>query len=173
MDYYVDITPAPSPSIFYASQAAFGRNPPKEKFDLGATRFLSTSYPGLNFAAANIDGTEKVPKTSPQNDATSLVPKSADVRSLRPPVNERQIQGRDLEISKIAEDRIKLLAIKYANDSISAEMIARLEILNSRLIERAPRVSVEQISHLEASIDSIKSVEQSILDRARRLGLPT
>ncbi|POF43445.1 hypothetical protein B0D71_01110 [Pseudomonas laurylsulfativorans] len=78
-----------------------------------------------------------------------------------------------MEISKIAEDRIKLLAIKYANDSISAEMIARLEILNSRLIERAPRVSVEQISHLEASIDSIKSVEQSILDRAKRLGLPT
>lgn len=78
-----------------------------------------------------------------------------------------------MDISKIAEDRIKLLAIKYANDSISAEMIARLEILNSRLIERAPRVSVEQIMHLEASIDSIKSVEQSILARAKRLGLPT
>jgi hypothetical protein len=173
MDYYVDVTPAPAPSIFYASQAALGRNHPKENFDLGATQFLTTRYAGSNFAAADIDGTEKVPKTSPQNDATSLLPKSADVRLRRPLVNERQVQGRDLEISKIAEDRIKLLAIKYANDSISAEMIARLEILNSRLIERAPRVSVEQISHLEASIDSIKSVEQSILDRAKRLGLPT
>lgn len=173
MDYYVDVTPAPAPSIFYASQAALGRKPPKENFDLGATQFLTTRYAGSKFAAPDIDGTEKVPKTSPQNDVTSLLPNSANIRSHRPVVNERQAQGRDLDISKIAEDRIKLLAIKYANDSISAEMIARLEILNSRLIERAPRVSVEQIRHLEASIDSIKSVEQSILDRAKRLGLPT
>lgn len=173
MDYYVDVTPAPAPSIFYASQAALGRNPPKENFDLGATQFLTTRYAGSKFAAPDIDGTEKIPKTSPQNDATSLLSKSANVRSHLPFVNERQVQGRDMDISKIAEDRIKLLAIKYANDSISAEMIARLEILNSRLIERAPRVSVEQIMHLEASIDSIKSVEQSILARAKRLGLPT
>ncbi|MCX2545366.1 hypothetical protein [Pseudomonas sp. COW5] len=173
MDYYVDVTPAPAPSIFYASQAALGRNPPKENFGFGATQFLTNRYTGLNFSGADIDGTEKVPKAYPQNDSTSLLPKSADARPIRPLVNERQLQGRDLEISKIAEDRIKLLAIKYANDSISAEMIARLEILNSRLIERAPRVSIEQISHLEASIDSIKSVEQSILDRAKRLGLPT
>ncbi|MFJ5237000.1 hypothetical protein ACIP86_09785 [Pseudomonas neuropathica] len=173
MDFYVDVTPAPAPSIFYASQAALGRNPPRENFDFGATQFLTNKYTGLNSASADIDSTEKVPKASVQNDSTSLLPKSADVRPIRSLANERQVQGRDLEISKIAEDRIKLLAIKYANDSFSAEMIARLEILNSRLIERAPRVSVEQISHLEASIDSIKSVEQSILDRAKRLGLPT
>lgn len=172
MNYYVDVTPAPSPSVFYASQASLGRIPPKENSYAGATRFLASDYPGLNFGAADFNATEKLPKTSPQIDSTSLLPKSADSRSLRSPVHERQFQGRDLEISKIAEDRIKLLAIKYANDSISAEMIARLEILNSRLIERSPRVTAEQISSLEKSIGSIKSVEQSRLDRAKRLGLP-
>lgn len=169
MDYYVDIPPTPSPSVFYASQAAMGG--PKKNTDFGATRFLSTDYARFNSLPADVNTTEKLPKTSQQIDSTALLPKNAEIRPLRSQVEDRQVLGREKELSKIAEDRIKLLAFKYANDTISAEMIARLEILNSRLLERSPRISREQISVLESSIDSIKSIEQSRLDRAKRLGL--
>jgi len=168
MDYYVDIPLPQSPSVFYASQAAMGA--PKKTFDFGATRFLATDSTGFNSPSADINTTEKVPKTSQQIDSTPLL-KTAEIRPFRSIVEDRQVSSRERDINKIAEDRIKLLAFKYANDTISAEMIARLEILNSRLMERSPRVSGEQISVLANSIDSIKSIENSRLERAKRLGL--
>lgn len=171
MDYYVDVTPAPSPSVFYASEAALGHIP-STKNSYGATRFITTDYADLHSGLRDIKGTEKLPKKSHEIDSTPLLPRNADIASLRVSSQEVHTQVKDSEVSKIAEARIRLLAIKYANDSVSAEMIARLEILNSRLIERSPRVTVEQISFLEQSIGSIKSIEQSRLDRAKRLGLP-
>ncbi|WP_236181510.1 hypothetical protein [Pseudomonas sputi] len=173
MDYYATVAPTPSPSVFYASQAPLGHIPPMENTYAGATRFVSTDFPGLNVGKPGNRVSESLPKSAPLTDATPLVTMSPEASTPRAPVHERHIPARDLEINKIAEDRIKLLAIKYANDSISAEMIARLEILNSRLIERSPRVTVEQINFLEGSIGSIKTIEQSRLDRAKRLGLPT
>jgi len=170
MDFYVAVTPAPSPSGFYASQAASGRRSSTANA-YGATRFLANDYPGLNIGARDMDATEKLPSSARQVDATALLPKSADIVSFRAPAHERPAEGKEAEVSKIAEARIRLLAIKYANDSISAEIIARLEILNSRLIERSPRVTVEQINSLESSIVSVKAIEQSRLERAKRLGL--
>lgn len=171
MEYYVDVTPAPSPSMFYTSQAPVRSNPPASNSIFGATQFLATAYPGMNSADRNIESPQKLAKGPRQSDSTSLVPKAADCVPFRALGNEHQVNAKDLEVSKIAESRIRLLAIKYANDSVSAEMIARLEILNSRLIEKSPRVTAEQISYLESSIGSIKSVEQSRLNRAQRLGL--
>ncbi|WP_141629561.1 hypothetical protein [Pseudomonas sp. PAMC 25886] len=171
MEYYVDVAPVPSPSMFYTSQAPLRSNPPASNSIFGATQFLATAYPGTNSANRNIESFQKLAKTTSQLDSTLLVPKAVDCAPFRALGNEHQVSAKDIEVSKIAESRIRLLAIKYANDSVSAEMIARLEILNSRLIEKSPRVTAEQISHLESSIDSIKSVEQSRLNRAQRLGL--
>lgn len=171
MDFYVDVTPAPTPSSFYASHASSGRAPHSEQSYIGATRFLATGSSEVNIGAKDLNATAKLPSGSLKIDSTPLLSEGGDPAASRASVHDRSILGKDVEISKITENRIKLLAVKYANDSVSAEVIARLAILNSRLIERSPRVTIEQISFLESSIGSVKSIEQSRLDRAKRLGL--
>jgi hypothetical protein len=173
MDFYVDVTPVSTPSSFYASQASAGRDPHRDHPYIGATRFLATGSSDVNIGKKDLNATVKPPSGTLKIDSTPLLSEGAEPAASRAAVHERPILGKEIEISKIAEDRIKLLAVKYANDSVSAEMIARLEILNSRLMERSPRVTLQQINFLESSIGSIKSVEQSRLDRAKRLGLAT
>lgn len=173
MDFYVDVTPVPRPSSFYASHSshASGSPPQSEQPNIGATSFLVTGSPEFYSVAKELDATSKLPGRSLKIDSTPFISEGGDSSALRSSPHERSFVVKDFDVSKIAEDRIKLLALKYANDSVSVEVIARLAILNSRLIERSPRVTIEQISFLEGSIDSVKSIEQSRLDRAKRLGL--
>lgn len=174
MDFYVDVTPAPSPSVFYSSQAGDNRRPGPDNSYIGATQFVTTNFSGLDFVAPGIGATEKPVKNPREGlDATPLIPKVANASTNRASVGDNSSQRliKDMEIKKIAENRIRLLAIKYANNNVSAEIIARLEILNSRLIERAPRVTSEQVNFLESSINSLHSIELSRQARAKRLGL--
>jgi hypothetical protein len=174
MNFYVDAAPAPAvPSIgSYSSYSSTGRNPPVENLRFGATRFLTTKGTlSSEPAVKELQSTSKLPNDRPVVDATLLPPSRKDSPASLSPGSERPLHGKEAEIRKITEDRIRLLAAKYTNESISAEMMARLEILNSRLSERAPRVTAEQISSLENSIGVIKSIEASRLARAKRLGL--
>jgi hypothetical protein len=78
-----------------------------------------------------------------------------------------------IEIDQIAKQRVRLMAAKYAAGAQSSEILARLEILNSRLSERAPLVSKEQVTALEdanAQLARIRSVRE---ERAKRLGIPS
>ncbi|MFP3922771.1 hypothetical protein [Pseudomonas sp. W5-36] len=173
MDFYVDVTPAPSPSVFYSSQAGDDRRPGLDNSHIGATQFVTTNFSGLDFVAPGIDTTEKPVKNPKEGlDTTPIIPRAANASTSRASAGEDSLRLiKEMEIKRIAQNRIRLLAIKYADNDVSAEIIARLEILNSRLIERSPRVTSEQVNFLEASISSLNSVELSRQDRAKRLGL--
>jgi len=174
MDYYAISTPVPAITSFFSSDASAGRGRDIEHYYPGSTKFLNAEAPKVHSGTQNLNPKAKLTDVSTKFDSTPLLSDVMDVAaSPHPAAFERSSQVKDAEINKAAEDRIKLLAIKYASDSVSAEIIARLEILNSRIIERSPRVTAEQIGSLERSIGAIESIEKSRLDRAKRLGLAT
>lgn len=72
------------------------------------------------------------------------------------------------EIESISKSRFQLLIEKYSNDTISAEMAARLDILDKRLVEKSPRIlesQVEMIAQSVEKLDSLKSIKESIAAR--------
>jgi hypothetical protein len=134
---------------------------------------VTADFSGLDFGVSEKNGTEHLPVRAMGSNQAVATPFTTQGDSSVPSINggERYTLAKDQEVNKIAEDRIKILAMKYASDVISTETIARLEILNSRMIERSPRVTSEQVNFLEESISSINSIELSRLARAKRLGL--
>lgn len=172
MDFYRDVTPTATPSGFYSSLPTSGYDHVFEYSQLETTQPSSTrGVSELNLRWPKVEVTSKIPDSQSKLDLTPLVnPKQGHTTSRHSDRDHRDIAV-DPEIGKIAEDRIKILALKYANDSISSELLARLAILNTRMTDRCPRVSADQIGYLERSIGEIKSIEQSRIERARRLGL--
>lgn len=77
----------------------------------------------------------------------------------------------DSDVDRIASQRVKLLVAKYNSGQASAEILARLEILNQRLLEQAPRVSNEQLEVLEMANSKLAQIRAAREDRTRRLGL--
>lgn len=75
------------------------------------------------------------------------------------------------EIDRIAKQRVKLIAAKYANSNASAEIVARLEILNQRLLDRSPRISTHQLEAIENAGETLVRIRAAREDRARRLGI--
>lgn len=65
------------------------------------------------------------------------------------------------------------MAAKYASGIESSEIVARLEILNRRLLDRAPRVSKDQVVALENANDQLAHIQAAREERSRRLGIPT
>lgn len=76
------------------------------------------------------------------------------------------------EIETMVRQRVKLMAAKYAGGANSAEVVARLEILGHRLLERSPRISHEQVEALELANEQLNKVRVAREQRAARLGLP-
>lgn len=66
-------------------------------------------------------------------------------------------QKPEAALDEIAQQRIKLLAIKYASEKVSKELVARLEILNHRLIDQAPRVKQEHFANLDAAESRLRA----------------
>lgn len=72
---------------------------------------------------------------------------------------------------KIAGQRIKLLAARYVNSKQSAEILARLEILNQRLLDVAPRTTKDQVASLEETSNQIERIRAAREQRAKRFGI--
>jgi hypothetical protein len=79
--------------------------------------------------------------------------------------------GVDIELDKIAKQRVKLMAAKYASNGASAEIIARLEIFSHRLLERSPRVTQSQVHALENADENLFRIRKLREERAKRLGI--
>jgi hypothetical protein len=73
---------------------------------------------------------------------------------------------------EIADERVALMARQYAGESTSREIAARLEILSTRLLQVAPRVTDERVATLENAERRLAAVSARREERARRLGLP-
>lgn len=70
-------------------------------------------------------------------------------------------------VSKTAKERARLIAMKAAKFDESNELIARLELLNQRMLEIAPRITSGQIENLEAGADLIERISARRQERAR------
>lgn len=78
----------------------------------------------------------------------------------------------DSDVERIARKRVQLMAAKYARSTESPEIVARLEILNHRLLGLAPRVSKDQVAALENANDQLAQIRSAREERSARLGIP-
>lgn len=173
MSFDLNFVPPPAAPVSgsYLSGVSSSRNMPKSDLRFGATQFLTIGKSAEDrFEAKDGFYTPTLGVGKPKVDPTPLSIVGQD-QSGKAASNGLVVGLADQDVRKISEHRIRLLAVKYARESISSEMIARLEILNSRLSERAPRITAQQISSLESAISSVKAIESSRLARAARLGL--
>lgn len=76
-----------------------------------------------------------------------------------------------LSVDVIVRQRVELLQASYVQGPRVAEITARLRILNTRLMEAAPRVTKEQVEQLEAAEILLKESRASLNARAERLGI--
>jgi hypothetical protein len=75
------------------------------------------------------------------------------------------------EIDSIAKSRIQMMAANYAAGKMNREILARLEILNHRLLDKLPRVSKEQVESLERVNEEMSTLQAEREAQARRLGI--
>lgn len=75
------------------------------------------------------------------------------------------------DIERIASQRVKLIAEKYARDNVPQEILARLEILNHRLSKFSPRVTDAQVKALEIANDHLINLDDAHDEIAHRLGI--
>ena len=74
-------------------------------------------------------------------------------------------------VEKIAEERVKILALKYSADDKSQEVLARLAILNQRICQRLPTVTAEQVAFLEEASEALSRVTERTDALKARLGM--
>lgn len=65
------------------------------------------------------------------------------------------------EVARLSDQRVRLLAARYEKSDTSAEVLARLAILDARLSEKAPRVSKAQLDALEKNLDTLVVLQKS------------
>lgn len=176
------------PRVAAASPAWRGFNPlnleePRRSGYTATTQFFNPHTVTSEFSASesssfdlfDIKKGQLAPTTFPEAQtidvavATRTV--SESVVSATPAADHAQMQRGD--IAPIARQRVQLLAASYAGGEEQREIVARLEILNRRLLALAPRVSQEQVAALENANDNLLRIRAAREERARRLGLPT
>ncbi|MDP1548038.1 MAG: hypothetical protein Q8L87_18665 [Anaerolineales bacterium] len=89
-----------------------------------------------------------------------------------PPAATPTMTPQSLGVERIANQRVRLLAAKYAGSNETQEIVARLEILNRRLLSIAPRVSEEQVASLERAHEQLTRIRAAREERSKRLGIP-
>ncbi|WP_145998740.1 hypothetical protein [Methyloterricola oryzae] len=169
MDYYIDTTPLIN-SVNWANVApfqpsSFQESSPQRKVLSEQTEFVTAGASLIDFFAE----TKRLSVHTPPPGAEST-PTLAE--SLSPHTATAAAPQLNAEIDQIAKQRVRLMAAKYASGERSSEIMARLEILNSRLSERAPLVSKEQVEALEDAYEQLDGIRAVREERAKRFGIP-
>lgn len=103
------------------------------------------------------------------NQPTPTVSESVEISTA--PVKSEPLASTG-SIEDIAKQRVQILAAKYARDTEQTELMARLEILNQRLLNHSPRVSKTQISALENISQMLDRAKIAREERSSRFGIP-
>lgn len=167
MDFYVDTAPVVAP--VYTFVAPFEPNERGRNDAWGRTQFSSVGGGVVDFFSDEKGAW--APTSLPSAKSLRLEETTTLIGELRSSGSGRSISKLDSDIEKIAAQRVRLMAINYADKGASKETLARLEILNRRLLDRSPRVSKEQVSELELAGDRLLRIRASREERAKRLGL--
>lgn len=170
---YVDVTPLANPIVTWAHIAPYEpqRNTPRQASPLQTHSARSQVNPfdlfvsGSGALAPTAIIENRVERFAKERETASRTISSAELSAL--PKNDND------EIDRIAKQRVKLMAAKYASDAASAEILARLEILNRRLLERSPRVLPGQVEALELANDKLDRIRAAREERTKRLRVTT
>jgi len=177
MDFYVDHSPQLVNSLVTSYLAPFQPRPreqnyQKEKVSTSSqTAFVTEQTKAVDLFATTkgsfAQTTHPMPQSVPSINPTPTLKESVHFKS-----EDTVVPNLSVEIDQIAKDRVKYMAVKYASGSTqSSEILARLEILNSSLSERAPLVTKEQVKALEDATDQLARIRLAREERAKRLGI--
>jgi hypothetical protein len=176
MDFYIDTTPFINP-INSVNIAPFQSRPFVQGNTERKTMMEHTSFVTAKDSTADFFSVATGPRapTSPPTSQSALSAESTPTlsESVHSHIATACASSPNSEIDHIAKQRVRLMAVKYAGGKESAEIVARLEILNSRLAERAPLVSKEQVAALENAYDQLAHIRAAREERAKRFGIPT
>lgn len=172
MDYYVDMTATTVGFTNWANVAPFEPER-REHQRSGPARDTQTKISGATDFFDPVTGpaapTTRLARNPNTNIVTELVSKTKDAKSAN--VEAHAVHNNAGEVDRIAKQRVRLMAAKYASGAESTEMVARLEILNRRLVDRAPLVSSNQVQALESAANQLIQARTAREARMKRLGI--
>lgn len=156
MHYYMPTTTPTKPSHL----AILSDLPEDRGFDRFSTQFGATDSPVKPKHARRAEislSTTGFGSAVQSDDVEAAVTEVVSRKSLGGSSSQGQRpQGSTDAVSDLASKRVRLLAAKYVADENVAEVTARLAILDRRMLQVAPRVSVEQVKQLEDANDLIE-----------------
>lgn len=170
MDYYID-TAYVYPTFNWANVASFEPKRQERMALVGRTEFATAKANSADFFLP-VTG-PLAPTAAPSVQAEPIAGTGPLSESAVTPVAVAVVAPPNADVERIAKQRVQLMAAKYASGIESSEIVARLEILNRRLLDRAPRVSKDQIVALENANDQLAHIQAAREERSRRLGIPT
>lgn len=171
MDYYANAIPAPQ--MFNWALAPYD-----PKREVPRTLSVRTEFATKNASTVDFFTEAKgplAPTAAPhaQQDSFATTTPVGDPQSSSTASVEKILTTQtSLDIDRIAKQRVKLMAAKYASSFESSEIMARLEILNRRLLDQSPRVSKDQVLALENANEQLLRIRAAREERAKRLGIP-
>lgn len=165
---YISVTPLVDPIVNWAHVAPF--EPKRLRRESLITQTGLTQSKSFDLFAAETGA--RAPTAVPDVSAEGDYPRVSAINEISTKASPFALaRAPDGDIDRIANQRVRLMAAKYASSAASAEILARLEILNRRLLERAPRVSIDQVEALESANTKLDQIRAAREERARRLGL--
>jgi hypothetical protein len=78
----------------------------------------------------------------------------------------------ECEADSIGSQRVRLLAAKYVDGKPSREVLARLAILDEKMLAALPRVTTDQVVALEQMAERLMGLSTSRQERAKKYGIP-
>ncbi len=165
---YINVTPLVDPVVNWTYVAPFEPKRPKQEPFISQTSLAQSKAFDLFAVGSGALAPTAIPDVRTVGDS----PRASAVSEFSPKASPYSIAGvPDADIDRIANQRVKLMAAKYASGTASAEIVARLEILNRRLLDRAPRVSLDQLEALESADEKLTRMRAAREERSKRLGL--
>ena len=167
---YVNVTPVLDPIVNWAVYAPYEDNRPARDTFSTHTRLTGSKKQLFELFASKTGADAPTSfQDAKLNRFSPRVP-SLDEQTSNQRRSSQEV-GSNAEIDRIAKQRIRLMATKYAGNNASAEIVARLEILNKRLLDRSPRVSQDQVKALEEASETLSRISMAREERSRRLGI--
>lgn len=168
---YINCTPLVDPIVNWVNTAPFEPSKQTREAFFTQTRLAPSKKSEPFELFASVAGTTAL-TVVPGARIEEITKQSSLVSELVVKPNPYASMGNQgADIDRIAKQRVKLMAAKYASSAVSAEIVARLEILNRRLLDSAPRVSKEQVEGLENANERLASIRAAREERAKRLGI--
>ena len=157
MDYYY-AAPSVAATDFIAPQSVCGEPPSHgTSFDGEFSNWIETQRKGRRSETLAL---------APSNDAQFEAIASGFIVEKAPSAQRSEHSGNFAsDCERIARQRMRILVARLSGDTMSSELIARLEILNRKLSEAVPRVAPARVESLEKWGELVTGIERRRAER--------